>query len=164
DGPIALSNAKLSGFDLGAKLGAVGALAGLPHVGDTVVQSLTGTLQMTPQGIHVAALSLVVPSIGTMTGDGSISPQGAMDFAMLAKLREGAVPAATGTVARVLAYGETNGVPFRVEGTTSNPSFVPDLRRAAQGAVDSLKKAAQNPDTLKKAADALSGIFGRKPQ
>src|SRR5262249_59779936 len=52
-GPLTVTNAKMAGFDLGEKMGAVAAvaqLAGLPHVRDTLVESSTGGLAMTPQG------------------------------------------------------------------------------------------------------------------
>ena len=99
-----------------------------------------------------------------MTGAGTISPQGALNFAMVAKVREGAIATPTAGLARVVSYGHTSGVPFRIQGTTKNPSFVPDMGRLVTSATDSLKEAAKNPDNIKKAADALSGLFGRKKQ
>src|SRR5205823_7702793 len=90
-GPIALSNAKLTGFDLGEKLGSIASLAGVQRVGDTVIESLTGTVRMTPEGIQIQAFNMVAPSIGTLTGEGTISPQGALNFPMLAKLKEGVI-------------------------------------------------------------------------
>jgi AsmA protein len=160
DGPITVTNAKLTGFDLGEKMGAIASLAGMQRVGDTPIERLTGMLHMTPDGIRIDAFNMVTPAIGTMTGDGTITPQGAMNFAMLLKLKEGAVASpASGTLSRVISYGTTSGVPFRIQGTTKNPSFVPDVGRAVK---DSLSDAAKNPENLKKATDALSGLFGRK--
>jgi AsmA protein len=166
EGPITMTNAKLTGFDLGEKMGSVASLAGIQRVGDTAIDTLTGKMEMTPAGIKIAGFNMVVPSIGTLTGEGTISPQGALNFPMLAKLRNGAIatPIQSSAVNRVLAYGQTSGVPFRVQGTTKNPVFVPDVGRAVQSATDILKDAAKNPDNLKKAADALGGLFGRKTQ
>jgi len=166
EGPIAMSGAKLTGFDLGEKMGAVASLAGVQRVGDTTIESLKGMLQMTPAGIHITAFSMVAPSIGTLTGEGTISPQGAMNFPMLAKLREGviAAPISSSAVTKVLSYSQTNGVPFRIQGTTKNPVFVPDVGRAVQSATDSLKDAAKNPDNLRKAADAIGSLFRKKTE
>jgi len=163
EGPITMANAKLTGFDLGEKMGAVASLAGIERVGDTAIDTLTGKLEMTPAGIRITGFNMVAPSIGTLTGEGTISPQGALDFPMLAKLRAGAIasPVSSSAVNRVLSYGQTNGVPFRIQGTTKNPVFVPDVGRAVQSATDSLKNAAKNPDNLKKAADALGSLFRR---
>ena len=166
EGPIAMSGAKLTGFDLGEKMGAVASLAGVQRVGDTTIDSLKGMLQMTPAGIQISGFSMVAPSIGTLTGEGTISPQGAMNFPMLAKLREGviATPISNSTVTKVLSYSQTSGVPFRIQGTTKNPVFVPDVGRAVQSATDSLKEAAKNPDNLKKAADAIGSLFRKKTE
>ena len=95
---------------------------------------------------------MVAPSIGTLTGAGTIAPKGAMDFKMNAKLA-----GATGQgVARVASLGQpANGIPFRIQGTTSSPIFVPDVG----GAVTNVLK---SPETAKKAADALRGFFKKK--
>jgi len=163
EGPIAMTNAKLTGFDLGEKMGAVASLAGVQRVGDTIIETLTGKLEMTPAGIKIGGFTMVAPAIGTLTGEGTISPQGAMNFPMLAKLREGviATPIQSSAINRVLSYSQTSGVPFRIQGTTKNPIFVPDVGRAVQSATDSLKDAAKNPDNLKKAADALGNLLRR---
>jgi len=59
-----------------------------------------------------------------------------MDFAMLAKL-------------------SSSSVPFTVRGTTSHPTFAPDVSRA-------VKSALTDPGTQKKAADAIGGLFRKK--
>src|SRR4029077_9379688 len=130
-GPVTLSNGLLAGFDLGGKLGALASFAGLQTGKDTVIETLGASLRMTPDGTAVDMLTLNVPTIGTLTGDGTISPKGAMNFAMLAKLSSGAVSNATGTFARAASFGQTSGITFRIGGTTSNPSFSPDMSRAA---------------------------------
>jgi AsmA protein len=147
-------------------MGAVASLAGVKRVGDTLIESLTGTLHMTPDGIRIESFSMLAPDLGTLTGDGTISPQGAMNFPMLAKLKDGVVasPIQSETITRVLSYTQTSGVPFRIQGTTKNPQFVPDVGRAMKGATDSLKDAAKNPDNLKKAADAIGNLFRRKQE
>ncbi len=165
-GPITMSNARLTGFDLGEKMGAIAALAGLQRVGDTLIETLTGTVHMTPDGTQIDAFTMVAPSIGTLTGGGTISPQGALNFPMLAKLRDGAIatPISSNAVSQVLSYGQKNGVPFRIQGTTKNPQFVPDAGRLVQSATDNLKEAAKNPDNLKKAADAIGELFRKKQE
>jgi AsmA protein len=153
-GPINLADAKMAGFDLGAKLAAITALAGLPKNGETIIETLSSTLRVAPQGIQVDGLNLIAPSIGTLTGSGTIAPRGAMDFTMLAKLAgSGAV---TGELSRLASFGQqANGIPFRIQGTTSNPVFVPDVRRAAGNVLKS-------EETRKKATDLLGDLFRRK--
>ncbi len=149
-GPLGLSNAKITGFDLAEKMGpiaTVAQLAGLQRVGDTLVESLTATLKITQDGIQIDMLKMLAPAVGTLTGDGTISPQGVLNFPMTATFNAKPI-----------------GIPFRVQGTTKNPSFVPDMGRVVKNATESLKEAAKNPDNIKKAADAISGLFGRKKQ
>lgn len=166
DGPIALATAKMTGFDLTEKMGAVASLAGVKRVGDTLIESLTGTLHMTPDGIRIETFSMLAPDLGTLTGEGTITPQGAMNFPMLAKLKDGVVasPIPSAAVTRVLSYTQTSGVPFRIQGTTKNPQFVPDASRLMKSATDSLKEAAKDPDNIKKATDAISNLFRKKTE
>jgi AsmA protein len=153
-GPVALSNATMAGFDLGAKLAPIASLTGLPKSGQTVIQTLSLAVRMAAQGMQVDSLNLVVPSIGNLTGAGTVAPKGAMDFAMLAKL-QGSGPIA-GQVSRIASFGQAaNGIPFRIQGTTSNPVFVPDARRAVTNVLKS-------EETKKKATDLLSGLFHKK--
>jgi AsmA protein len=163
-GPVKLSNGLLAGFDLGGKLGALASFAGLKAGKDTAIETLGASLRMTPGGTAVDALTLNVPAIGVLTGDGTISPKGAMNFTMLAKLSSGALGTATGTVARAVSFGQTSGVPFIIQGTTSNPSFSPDMGRAMKGVANDVKDAVTKPENLQKAADLVGGLFGRKKQ
>jgi hypothetical protein len=145
----------VAGFDLGALLAPIASFAGLPQGGQTVIQTLSLAMRVAAsQGIQVDRLNLIVPSIGNLTGAGTIAPRGAMDFAMLAKLEgSGAI---AGQMSRVASFGQAaNGIPFRIQGTTSHPVVVPDLRRAARDAL-------MSEETKKKATELLGGLFRRK--
>jgi AsmA protein len=163
-GPLKLSNGVLGGFDLGGKLGALASFAGLQTNKDTVIEALSASLRMTPDGTAVDMLNLNVPTIGTLTGDGTISPKGAMNFVMLARLSSGALATATGTMARAVSFGQTSGIPFRIGGMTSNPSFSPDMGRAMKSVASDVKDTVTKPENLQKAADVIGGLFGRKKQ
>jgi len=79
-------------------------------------------------------------------------------------LSSGAVATATGTVARAVSFGQTSGIPFRIQGTTNNPSFSPDMGRAVKSVANDVKDAVTKPENLQKAADLVGGLFGRKKQ
>jgi hypothetical protein len=71
---------------------------------------------------------------------------------MLAKL----MGAAASQISRVTSLGQpANGIPFRVQGTSASPVFVPDVGRA-------VSDLAKDPETAKKALSALGGLFGGK--
>ena len=158
-GPINLANVTVAGFDLGGKLSALPSFSGAPKSpgspGDnaTLIQTLAATLRVAPDGIRADNLNLVAPAFGTLTGSGTIAPKGNLDFKMLAKLTgSGAVS----QVSRVASLGRpANGIPFRIHGTMANPIFVPDVGRAVGDLV-------KDPETAKKAATVLGGLFGGK--
>jgi AsmA protein len=157
-GPITLADATVAGFDLGGKLSALPSLSGAPpgagNAGKnlTVIQILAATLRVAPDGIRIDNLNLVAPALGALAGGGTIDPQGNLDLKMLVKL--------TGQLARVGSFSQpANGVPFRIQGTTASPLFVPDVGRAVGDAVQGLLK---DPESAKKAASALGGLFGGK--
>jgi AsmA protein len=163
-GPLKLSNGLLAGFDLGSKLGKLASFAGLQSAKDTVIETLSAALGLTPDGTTVDMLVMNVPTIGSLAGEGTISPKGEMNFTMLAKLSGSALAAPTGTMARVASFGQTNGIPFRIQGTTSSPSFAPDMGRAMKSVGSELKETATKPENVQKAADFIGGLFGKKKQ
>src|SRR5262249_39118122 len=85
-GPITVSNTKLAAFDLGSKMAVVAAFAGVPRSVDTAIQRFSSTLRVAPNGIRADALELIVPTIGRLTGSGTVGASGALDFKVLAQL------------------------------------------------------------------------------
>jgi AsmA protein len=160
-GPVNLSNAKLAGFNLKSKLGALSSFAGLGGSGsDTEIQTLSMNLRMDPEGTHAQNLNLVVPSIGTITGDGNVSASGQLNCKMVAKLAGGA-GAAMGAVSQFTKLGgsQSGGIPFMIQGTTSNPIFVPDVAGMAGGLAKS-QLGGITPGGGGTPADQASGILG----
>ena len=164
-GPVNLSNAKLAGFNLSGKLGALASFANLGKAAsaDTEIQTLSTNLRVDPQGTHAQNLNLVVASLGTMTGNANISPTSQLDCRMVAKLATNSVAGVVGSALSSFTGGATaNGIPFKVSGTTSRPIFMPDLA----GMAGSTKG---TPTTKQNAASAASSILGgflrkKKPQ
>lgn len=163
-GPVRLANTKLAGFDLGQKLGALSAFAGKAVSNpDTSIQNFSLNARMAPEGTAANAINLTVPAIGVITGNGTVSPAGALNFKMLADLKGGMAGELTQVAA--LGGGSKGGIPFSIEGTTSSPHFVPDMKAVvggvAQGvlgeALGGTKGASQgNP------VNALGGLLGKK--
>jgi AsmA protein len=160
-GPVNLSNAKLTGFDLGSKMGSLGALAGVSKVGDTDIQTFSSDMRIAPEGIQSNNLNVVVPSIGAMTGSGTISTDHKLDFKMIAHLGRQSSSSSQPNLAKAAAGG---GIPFKVEGTTSNPQIVPDVGGIVGNYANGLKNGAipSNSKDLGQAVDKLGGLLGRK--
>ncbi len=123
-GPLDISNTHLSGYNLSSKLGAVAALAGLRPSEDTLIQTLSSGLRVSPEGIRADNIVLDVPSIGSVTGNGVVGSNNSLDFQMLLKLSNasGGMLASLGGLSQAM---QTKGIPFLIHGKTSNPVFVP---------------------------------------
>ena len=153
-GPIDVSNAKVKGFDLSSRMGSVASFAGLAKSSGTLIQMFSSTVRIAPDGTRAETLNLVVSAIGSLTGNGTIAPNGALDFTMLAKLNNSSTVARG--VSRYASLGQPdNGIPFRIAGTTANPVFVPDV----SGVVANVVK---NPASATAAAGFLGGLFSTK--
>jgi hypothetical protein len=173
NGPVNLSNAKLAGFNLKQKLGALSTFTGLggPSGSDTDIHTLSANVHVDPKGTQAQDINLVVVGIGTVTGNANVSATQQLDCKMVAKVTPsgGAGGAAVSALAS-LTGGGTNSksltVPFTVKGTTSNPVFVPNVSGAVNNLVKSdLGNAGKNAGN---ASSAVSGILGgflkKKPQ
>jgi AsmA protein len=85
-GPIRLNNTNLAGFDLGSKLGPLSSLAGIKSGSGTNIQSLSANVNINGGNVRTDNVSLVVPSIGSATGAGTISAAGALNYNVVLKL------------------------------------------------------------------------------
>jgi AsmA protein len=155
-GPLSISNVRFSGFNLASELGALGSFGGAAQSGsDTLIQSMSSKLRVAPEGIRSDNLDIVIPALGTITGSGTITPSNALNFRMVAKLNAGA-SALTG-LKGIPGFGQgANGLAFRIQGTTSNPVFLPDVAGALGGG---LPVPAQGGQGL---SDLLGGLTGQK--
>jgi AsmA protein len=153
-GPVHAANLLVAGFDVVGELGALSSLGGLPGAPksrDTLIRTLDVAVRVAPIGTQVTNVNVEIPTIGTLTGGGTISAMGEMDFAMRVKLADSRF---VGEVSRILSLRQpAAGVPFRIIGTTANPVFVPDVGRAAGDLIAS-------PAAAEKAVGALEQIFG----
>lgn len=150
-GSLNISNAKLAGFSLGKGLSAAASLAGIPSTSDTTIQTFSSNLRVAPEGIRSDNLLLVVPALGTITGNGTVGADSTLDFHLVAKLENGG--GAVGALTQLAGIkGGLKNLPVAVKGTTAKPVFIPDLGSAVSGAVA--------PASLKQNANPVSGILG----
>jgi AsmA protein len=162
-GPVKLANTKLANFDLGSKLGSLSAFAGKAVSNpDTSIQNFSLDVRQSNAGTQANNINLAVPAIGVITGAGTVSPAGALAFKMLANLHGGMA----GGLTEVASLGSgKNGIPFAIEGTTSNPKFIPDMKGivggVAQGALGQLTNGA-GKGVPPEAVNALGGLLGKK--
>jgi AsmA protein len=161
-GPIRLSNSRLAGFDLGSKLSALQSFTGKTGGGssDTTIQNASLNAHVSPGGTTADAINLTIPAIGVITGAGTIGPSGSLDFKMQANLQGGMAGGLTQKVG-FGGGGGSNAIPFSIQGTTSNPKFVPDVSGIATSMATNAVKGALS-GTAKKGGNPLAGLFGKK--
>lgn len=186
-GNVGLFNGKLAGFDLGSKMTAISALAGLKTGSDLQIDKLTTNLRMAPEGLRADNFNAVMPALGTLLGAGTVDARNNLDFKMVATLSKslgsgtGAPAGPAGGVAGALGglLGKATGgstasaaqgmrIPFLIQGTTSDPKFVPDVAGLAKemlksqlggAAAPGATQQQQNPNNP---VDALTGLFKKK--
>lgn len=165
-GPVKLANTKLAGFDMGSKLAAIQALSGAKTGPDTSIQNFSSNVRYSPSGIQTSDVDLVIPALGTLKGNGTVSPQNALDYKMQAALN-GNVVSGLSKVAGIGASGAT--IPFLIQGSASDPKFVPDVKGLLGSSLgNQLKKnlgsqipGGQNGQGV---VNAIGGLFGKKKQ
>jgi len=140
-GTIRLENSSLANFDLGSKMSSIAALAGKQTGNDTTIQNFSSEVRVAPEGTQANNINLTVPSIGILTGAGTVSPANELAFKMNAAL--GGL-----------------GIPFAIQGTTADPKFVPDVKGMATGMLKGVLggKGNNQQDPL----SGLGGLFKKK--
>ncbi len=161
-GSVKLNNSELSGFNLGSKMSAISALSGKQTGNDTSIQNLSSDVRVAPEGTKLDKISLVIPALGTVAGAGTVSPGGALNFNMAANLSGGAVTGLT-QLAGLGSKGSGN-IPFIIQGTTSNPTFIPDVKGIVGSQLKGLLGGTQSaqPGQQNNPIDAITGLFGKK--
>ena len=148
DGSIGVKDTRIAGFDLGKNMALVSKLAGIKNGPNTEIQTFGANVHIDPTGMRSENIQLIAPEIGELNGVGTVSATHALDFKMTAKVHTGGVLA---------VLGSNTTVPFKIEGTSSQPKFEPDIKGIAE---DKIKSLTESPG---KAAEGLiRGIFGGK--
>ena len=98
-----------------------------------------------------------------MTGNGTISADHKLDFKMIAHLGRQSSSSGHASLANA---AESGGIPFKVQGTTSNPQIIPDVSGIVGGLANGVKNGntaiPSNSKDLQQAVDKLTGLLGRK--
>jgi AsmA protein len=178
-GNAGIFNVRLAGFDLGSKMSSISALTGLKSGKDLEIEKMTANLRMTRDGLRADNFIAVLPAFGQIVGAGIIDAKNNLDFKMAATLKSGIANVAnpTGALSQVLGGGSSGcksgvTVPFKIEGTTADPKFVPDVGGVAAGMLKSQMGCAGSSMTgvtgakglnPSNAASSIGGLF-KKPK
>jgi len=153
-GTIDVDDARLNNFDLGSKLRTIQQLSGIQGEPRTTIQNLNAGFTVTPEGTAVRDLKVVAPAVGELTGSGTIGPRHELNFQMRAVVKS--------TSHLLTALGQTSDIPipFRITGTSSDPTFTPDVKGAAK---ETLQQYTKDPSKAIDAAKSIMDLF-KKPK
>jgi AsmA protein len=163
-GPVKLANTKLHGFDMGSKMSAISMLSGVKTGPDTTIQTFSTNVHVAPSGIQTSNVNLVVPSLGTVTGDGTVSAANALDYKMKADLNGTAVSSVSALAG---LGGKGASIPFFIQGTASDPKFVPDVKGMlssglGKGLGKNLGSQVPGGQNAQGVVNAIGGLLGKK--
>jgi hypothetical protein len=193
-GPISLNNTNLAGFDLGSKLSSVTALTGgKPSTGSgTAIRSLSTNIRVENGNVRTDNVALDVPALGTATGAGTVASSGALNYNVILKLTGllgggqagsgaagvggiagslmGMIPnsGAAGAIGGVATSALRNGIPVAIGGTTSNPTFTPNLSGAVSSGASAFTSGNKSTPAQNKQSptdsltNALGGLLNKK--
>jgi AsmA protein len=136
NGPVEVDNTRLAGFDLSSKISGLKPASG--SQGGTQIQTVRANVNSSSQGTRIDNLYVSVPQLGTATGAGTVSPQGALNFQVVAKINtsSGALAGLTsvggGVLGQAVSTAAANGIPVHITGTTTNPVIQADLNQLLQ--------------------------------
>ena len=159
-GTLQVSDARLAGYDLASKMKMLSALSFLQSSSaDTVIETLSSNLRIAPEGIRADNLNIVIPALGSLTGNGTIGSNNALNFHMVAHLAQSSGMLSQMTQNIPMLGGRGGTIPFMIQGTTSQPVFLPDVAGAVSGAMANPLQQQQQQNPL---GNMLQGILGGK--
>ena len=124
-GTVQVTNANLSGLDLGSKVSAVPVLSKMLSGQNLAILSLSSGFRIAPQGTHISNFTIQINGIGGLSGEGDIDVTNHLKFDMEAHVAKGGL---LEEAKNRLPWTKKlpDSIPFHVMGTTSLPIFVPD--------------------------------------
>ena len=110
---------------------------------------------MSPEGTTVRDIRVVAPAVGDLTGSGTISPQHALNFQMRATVK-----ASSHILTAIGQKGDVT-IPFSITGTSSDPSFKPDIKGVAK---ETLQQYTKDPSKAIDTAKGILDLFAGNPR
>ena len=168
-GPVELANTRLSGFNLSSQLKGIAGAA----IGDTGnmtnIQTLRLQLQVAKDGVRASNIYTLLPALGEASGNGTVSPAGALNFKLSMKLNTsrgiggqavGLLSMVNGAAGKTASQTAANGIPVTITGTSAHPIITPDVNGLLKNNASSILGAQKgNGQQL---VNSLSGLFGKK--
>ncbi len=122
-GPVEIDNTQLAGFNLASKIEGLSSPGSSNTGNGTNIRLLRANVTKTPQSTDLSQIECDIPSLGTATGNGTVSAAGALNFQLVAKLSGASAGMVNSVAGNLMNTAAPSGIPVTVTGTTSNPSI-----------------------------------------
>jgi AsmA protein len=136
-GTIEVDKTTLQNFDLGAKMRALEALAGIRASANTEFSKITAKIMEENDATLLESVNVTATGIGELTGSGTIGAQKELNLKMAVNLHT------SGGLIEAAGHKGDTGLAFIVGGTVDNPTIHPDMKSVVKVMTsDSVQKAA----------------------
>ena len=148
-GPVDVEHTALAGFNLGSKLGGLASLGGVQTGNSTAIDTFKSNLTAASGGVRADNMLALIPALGTITGAGTVSPAGALDFRLLVKLNTksgvggsaiGVLSSFGGSLGKTASSATATGIPLTISGTQTDPHFSVNVQSLGKAALQGQAK------------------------
>lgn len=132
NGPVALDNVRLVGFDVSTAIHGIAALGGVKTGDTTNFQKLRLNVHVTDAGVVADNIEAAIEGMGELSGGGTVSPTDQLDFNLTVKNAptKGIGKVGAGLITTFSGSSKGSGVPIHVGGTSEEPSITASLGSA----------------------------------
>ncbi|MBI2679011.1 MAG: AsmA family protein [Candidatus Koribacter versatilis] len=152
-GTVNVNNTRLANFNLGS---AIKSMVSAQTGNNTDIQLMACKLRVAPDGVRTDDMNLIMPTLGTATGAGTIAANNALNYKLNVKLAPNSPLAA---LAQLGSLGRGGTLPLTVTGTTAHPVIIPDIGGLLKNPLGIGQQGQQGQSGI---GDAIGGLFGKK--
>ena len=165
-GSYEVKNTQLVGYDLGSKIHGIAAMSGIKTGDTTAIEISRANMRISKSGSETTNIYSVLPALGVSTGNGTVSPSGALNFHLISKVTsaKGLNKVGVNILTKLnstSAAGKPSaatGIPINITGTAENPVITADVSGLAKGNATALG----NKGTAIFNKTGIPGLFGKK--
>lgn len=129
-GPMTAVNTQMVGFDVGSKVHGIASLSGVKTGDTTNFEKLSALVHITNAGASVKDVDVIIPAMGELTGEGTVSAANQLDFNLIVKITNASGVGKVGVgLLAALNGGDSGkkGVPLKIVGTPDEPVITADV-------------------------------------
>lgn len=161
-----IKNTQLVGYDLGSKIHGIAAMGGIKTGDTTAIDISRANVRISKSGSETTNIYSVLPPLGASTGNGTVSPSGALNFHLISKVTSAKglnkvgvnILTKLNSTSAASKPSAATGIPINITGTAENPVITADISGLAKGNATALRS--KSAAILNKTG--IPSLFGKK--